>query len=81
MRAIRGRDRLDGVQTQLVVDDLHPLGLTDGDGAGVHPQEDAVLNDHLYSLLNYHTFWRKMTKGGGLQQKEFDIVNTNLEHF
>ena len=81
MRTIRGRDCLDGIQTELVVDDLHPFGLTHGDGAGVHPQEDAVLDDHLYSLLNYHTFWRKMTKGGGFQQKEFDIVNTNLEHF
>ena len=52
MRTIRGRDCLDGVEAELVVDDLHPLGLTDGDGAGVHPQEDAVPDDHLAGLLN-----------------------------
>ena len=81
MRSIRCRHSFDSINTHLIVDHLHLLSLGDSDTAGVHPQEDAVLDDHLYSLLNYHTFWRKMTKGGGFQQKEFDIVNTNLEHF
>ena len=53
MGTIRCGDCLDGVETQLIVDDLHPLGLADGDGAGVHPQEDAVPYDHLAGLLYY----------------------------
>ena len=46
MGTIRCGDCLDGDETQLIVDDLHPLGLADGDGAGVHPQEDAVMQVH-----------------------------------
>ena len=79
MRTIRGRDCLDGVEAELVVDDLHPLGLTDGDGAGVHPQEDAVPDDHLAGLLNDQAGGRQMGKGRGFHQEQLDVTEANLE--
>ena len=79
MRTIRCRDGLDRVQAELVVDDLHPLGLTDGDGAGVHPQEDAVPDDHLAGLLYDQAGGREMGEGRGFHEEELDVTETNLE--
>ena len=79
MRTIRCRDCLDGVETELIVDDLHPLGLTDGDGAGVHPQEDAVPDDHLAGLLYDQAGGREMREGRGFHQEKLDVTEGNLE--
>ena len=79
MRTIRCRDGLDGVQAELVVDDLDPLGLTDGDGAGVHPQEDAVPDDHLAGLLYDQAGGGEVGEGRGFHQKQLDVTEANLE--
>ena len=79
MRTIRGRDCLDGVEAELVVDHRDPLGLADGDGAGVHPQEDAVSDDHLAGLLYDQAGGREMGEGRGFHEEELDVTETNLE--
>ena len=79
MRTIRGRDCLDGIQAELVVDDLHPLGLTDGDGAGVHPQEDAVPDDDLAGLLYDQAGGGKVGECRGFHEEQLDVTETNLE--
>lgn len=80
MRTIRGRDCLDGVEIgDGVVDDLHPLGLADGDGAGVHPQEDAVSDDHLAGLLYDQAGGREMGEGRGFHEEQLDVTEANLE--
>ena len=79
MRTIRCGDCLDRVDAELVVDDLDPLGLADGDGAGVHPQEDAVPDDHLAGLLYDQAGGGKVGEGGGFHQEQLDVTETNLE--
>ena len=78
MRTIRSGDGLDGVNAYFIVDDLHFLSLTDSDGAGVHPEEDAVLDGDLVRLLHHHTTGRKVTEGGGLHHEELHVADTNL---
>ena len=47
MRSIRSVNCFDGIETHLIVDNLHLLGLLDSDGAGVHSEEDTVLDDDI----------------------------------
>ena len=78
MRTIRGGDGLDGIHTHLVVDDLHLLGLADGDGAGVHPQEYAVNDGDFVGLLHNDTAGWEVAEGRGLHEEDLDIADINL---
>ena len=80
MRSIRGGHCLDSIDTHLVVDHLHHLGLRHHHRAGVHPQEDAVLDDDSAGGLHDHTVWGQVTEGGGVKQKCFNIVHADLNN-
>ena len=64
MRSIRRGDGLNGVDADFIVDHLHLLGLTDGDGAGIHSEEDTIPDYDLAGLLYNNTGWWEMAEGG-----------------
>ena len=77
--AVTGGHGLDGVEAHLVVEDLDLLGLPDGDGAGDHPQEDAVPDDDAARALHHNAGGRQVAEGGRLHQEEFYVVDANLQ--
>ena len=77
--AVTGGHGLDGVEAHLVVEDLDLLGLPDSDGAGDHPQEDAVPDDDAARALHHHAGGRQVAEGGRLHQEELDVVDANLQ--